>query len=135
MRPVNQKIIDGTNGDCLGACIASILELSTWPNLHTVKNGSWLDKWNDWLGLMNMQIIEYPLGSFPPPRGYAILSVESAMFPGVRHAVVYHGDGYTGSIIHNPNPEDPRGTDIPNDDWLAFKVLALVDPSKNKESS
>lgn len=130
MKPVNQSVVSAKDGDCLGACIASILEIDQYPNFHTNKTGSWLDRWNEYLAAWNMQIIEYPLGSFPVPVGYAILVVKSALFEGVRHAVVFHGDGYDGEVVHNPNPQDPRGIDIPNEDWLAFKVLALIDPSK-----
>ena len=130
MKPVKQKVIDAKEGDCLGACIASILEIDEYPNFHTTKSGSWLDNWNKYLGDFNLQIIEYPLGSFPVPNGYAILAVKSALFEGVRHAVVFHGDGYFGKVIHNPNPDDPRGVEISNEDWLSFKVFALVDPSQ-----
>lgn len=130
MKPVNQSLISAEVGDCLGACIASILEIDQYPNFHTNKTGSWLDQWNGYLATWNMQIIEYQLGSFPVPVGYAILVVKSALFERVRHAVVFYGDGYDGKVVHNPNPHDPRGIDIPADDWIAFKVLALIDPSK-----
>jgi hypothetical protein len=127
MKPVNQKIINPENGDCFGACVASLFELDEIPKL---RRGSWLDVWNEWLEKYNLQVVEYSLGSFPVPVGFAILAVKSALFQGVRHAVVFHGDGYNGKVVHNPNPDDPRGVNIPNEDWLSFKVLALVDPSK-----
>jgi len=130
MKPVNQKVVDAKEGDCLGACIASILEIEEYPNYHTTESGSWLDNWNEYLSDFNLQIIEYTLGSFPVPNGYAILAVKSALLQGVRHAVVFYGDGYAGEVIHNPNPNDPRGINIPNSDWLSFKVFALIDPCK-----
>lgn len=129
MRKVNQKTISPIDGDCLGACIASILELDEYP----VATTNWLDFWNEFLEPRNMQIIEYPFGSFPVPIGYAILVVRSAVFPGSRHAVVFHGDGYDGKIVHNPNPVDKRGVKIDRADWLSFKVFALIDASKTKK--
>ena len=126
MKPIDQTIINAQDGDCFGACVASIFELDEIPKL---RKGPWLDVWNEWLGDLNLQVIEYPLGSFPVPNGYAILAVKSALFEGVRHAVVFHGDGYFGKVVHNPNPRDPRGVEIPNEDWLSFKVFALVDPA------
>ena len=130
MIKVYQKIISGDNGDCLGACLGSLLHREDYPDLQGRAGMSWLDVWNDYLEKDNLQLVSYSFGSSPVPRGYAILSVKSALFEGELHAVVFKGDGWDGKIVHNPNPEDPRGIDVHVDDWVRFTMLCLLDPSK-----
>lgn len=128
MKPVNQKIISATDGDCFDACMVSILELSDFPKWE--RRSSQYELWNEYLEKFNMQVVYYSLGSFPLPYGYSILSVRSALFANARHAVVFQSDGWTGQIIHNPNPEDPRGIEIPNEHWFGVSVVSVIDPSK-----
>lgn len=130
MNPVYQKIVSDKDGDCFDACMASLLHID-YQNFSIAKSGSQVDTWNKWLRARNLQIITYELGSFPVPVGYAILSVKSAVFEKTTHAVIFCGNGWTGKVVHNPNLHDPRGTSIPNDDWLRFTVIALIDPSKH----
>ena len=131
MKPVTQKVTDGVNGDCFGACVASILELGdNYPNFHRKDRGPWMDQWNDFLQPLNLELLYIP-GGHPPPNGYAIMSVKSVNFPGVQHSVVWHGDGRGGgSIVYDPSPlkkaeeADPIG-------WFAFGVL---DPIKKEDT-
>lgn len=127
MKPVNQRVISSTNGDCFDACMVSILEMDAYPEWDR-KTSQYL-LWNELLTERNMHLVYYPVGSFPPPVGYSALSVKSALFENGRHAVVYKGDGWMGEIVHNPNPQDPRGVDIPNEDWIGFWVIGLIDPA------
>ena len=133
MKPVFQKIISADIGDCFSACIASILEASfDVPNFHSDEHSSWLMKWNNWLEPINLQLVWFPFGFEPMPNGYAILSVSSALFPEMTHAVVwYQGKDGKGKIIHNPNPSDPRRNNISFDDYRLIYVLGVLDPSKS----
>lgn len=128
MKPVNQRVISNVDGDCFDACMVSILELSDFPIWE--KKTSQYIRWNRLLEKYNMQVVYYAIGSHPPPDGYAVLSVKSALFEGGRHAVVTYGDGWTFEIVHNPNPQDPRGVNIPPDDRLGFSVIAVIDAGK-----
>lgn len=136
MKPVTQRVISNRNGDCHAACIASLLELpiEAMPDFFADDPPSPYKRRTEWLQARGLQEAYFLVGSFPPPYGYAILSVKSAVFPGLTHAVVWDGEGSEwGRIVHNPNPEDPRGVNIPNDDWVGFWVLALLDPSPRTE--
>lgn len=128
MKPVNQRNISDKDGDCFDACMVSILELRDFPKW--IKKTSQYIQWNEWLEKNNMQVVYYELGSFPLPNGYSILSVKSTLFSGGRHAVVMWSDEWTVKILHNPNPKDPRGVNIPDTEWLGISVIALIDPSK-----
>lgn len=129
MKPVNQRIISDVDGDCFDACMVSILELADFPTWSR-KTNQYI-RWNEFLDKHNMQVLYYELGTFPVPDGFAIMSVKSALFAGARHAVVVEGNGWTVKIVHNPNPQDPRGIEIPSEDWFGFSFVALKDPAKN----
>jgi hypothetical protein len=134
MKPVNQKVISPTAGDCFDACMVSILELDEAP--EWAERTSQYIRWNQWLAAKNMQLVYYASGSHPAPAGYFVLSVNSAVFVGKKHAVVGRGGAWTSDtwiteVVHNPNPQDPRGVNIPVEDWIGFSVIALVDPAKD----
>lgn len=126
MKPKIQKITDGKTGDCFGACVASILELSEWPNFCRKEKGPWIDQWNDFLKPRNLELVYVP-GGHPPPNGYAIMSVKSVNLSGFQHSVVWKGDGRGGGkIVHDPSPLK-KVEDCEPIGWFCFAVL---DPTK-----
>ncbi len=138
MKPQMQLRVSNVNGDCHAACIASILDvpIETLPDFFSDNPPNPYTRRTEWLLNHGLQESYYLVGSFPAPYGYGILSVRSAVFPGATHSVVWDGEGTGwGKIIHNPNPEDPRGVEIPNKDWVGFWVLALLDPARVGERS
>lgn len=130
MKPVNQTRVNSTNGDCYAACLASLLELPIEDMPDFFATGNAYTARTAWLLAKGWQESYFALGSYPPPVGLAILAVSSATFPGCHHAVVWDGrEGTGGCIVHNPNHQDGRGVDIPNEDWLGFYLLAPIDPA------
>ncbi len=121
MKPVMQKLISKVDGDCFGACIASILELEEWPNFHT-DTRSWLEYWNDWLEPLGLEVVYAQ--HIAPPRGYAIMSIKSVNIAGATHAVVWHGSTGNGKVVHDPSPlKHP-------DDYepVGWYILATLNP-------
>jgi len=110
MKPVYQTIINKENGNCLSACIASLLELP----LEGVPNFSEREDWYnhldefleqfdlEWFQLKYSKQTEYLL------RGYYILSGESPSFDDVDHVVI----GRNGKIVHDPNPNGKEMTEF-----------------------
>jgi hypothetical protein len=120
MKPVHQTDFDFVNGNCMAACIASILELpiEIMPNYHS-DGEQWYRDWQVWLAPRNMQLLTFMYGG-EQPAGYSILSGKSPRHDG-NHAVV----ALDGEIIHDPHPsgdgiEDRR-------EWTAF---VLIDPAR-----
>jgi len=90
MIPQKQKVFGDGNGDCMRACIASILELPNDDNLPNPHDTLWMIKWNEWLSQFGISL------EFDARRiwrdGYWIASVESKNLEGVSHAIVMLGD-------------------------------------------
>ena len=135
MKPAHQIHINDTNGDCHAACIASLLEIpiEAMPDFFAdtppYGRNSYVLR-TKWLREQGLQEVYFLLGSFPVPEGYGILSVKSLLYPNATHAVVWKGDADGGNqIVHNPNPQDTWGLNIPNEEWVGFWVLAPLDPS------
>ena len=134
MKRVMQKVVNDKDGDCFAACLATILECDV-PNFHTDASAHMRDHYDTWLAPQNLQLVWFTFGSAPVPKGYSILSVKSAMFKDAMHAVVFHQDEEgSGHIIHNPNPFDPRGIEIPVEDWRFFDVVALRNPAQDAQA-
>lgn len=111
-------------------CVASILELGNdFPNLHSDEHGDWISKWNKFLQPFNLEIIYFPFGAFPPPRGLAIMAVKSENFPGCTHSVVCQGQGnYDIKVMHDPSPlQHPAKYEE-----VGYHVFAVLDPSRMK---
>lgn len=107
MKPVFQDIFhsedneEGHKGNCLQACIASLLELplSGVPHFVEHEGGDWFEEMNKWLvareGLYAVNLDE---STFHPPPGYAILNGLSER--GVMHSVIIRN----GKLVHDPYP-------------------------------
>lgn len=115
MVPVKQKIQDYMTGDCLAACIASLLEMKqdNVPNfvalfpVNHVKFG-WFELLYYWLWHFDYDL----KGHFTPDKlseyegigGYIIVSVESNVDSST-HACIYSVKDKR--IVHDPEPGDP----------------------------
>lgn len=130
MKPVKQLIYNqGSNGvgDCLRACVASILEIpiETVPNFIEYEKGG-----NEYLDVMNEFLRKYRLKSLNlsyqnwddpqnwKPPGYHMIYGYSER--GIKHAVV----GYQGQVVFDPHPDETGLVEI--DSYTIF-VASLGD--------
>lgn len=129
MKPVFQEIIDAERGDCMTACIASLLELPIasvpkWQadeyDRNPGKSKAYRDRDShyamlDWLhgrGWALTTILWNYLGDWRGMKDlHLIVSVPSQRFPGVFHAVIVGwrafenvNRGYEWYVAHDPNP-------------------------------
>ncbi len=137
MIPVDQEFLhdptNGINGDCLRACIASILETSIENIPHFLRSGSAKDCNNE-------------LNLFLAKRGLFLLDVEYSgakaildanilighacyhliAGPSPRHKDLYHSVvGRNGDIIHDPHPsrDNLGGT---HKDWVISFLFPYI---------
>lgn len=108
MKPIDQVIFDPGKGDCMAACIASILELP----LDAVPNLSNLPKWN-WTSIFISFMYHFgwefegmgyssSINADEGIHGYYIAGVPSANFKDCEHAIVIDR---TGLCVHDPSPK------------------------------
>lgn len=130
MKPAFQQVIDRGKGDCLRACVASLLELEIdrVPNFVEAPAGiSSIEFANQWLALRGLALFQAAgLDSnvysnwFALKDVYCIFSVPSQRFEGISHAVVgriflSESGVTTWEIVHDPNPSNqpyPDSVDI-----------------------
>lgn len=131
MKRVTQTILGAEKGDCFRACLASILERDDVPNCHGEQNVNWIFQYDKYLKRFNLHLFWCQVGAAPAPKGYSILSVKSVMLENAYHAVVlYQNRAGVAKVIWNPNPIDPRGCEIPDEDWRLYYVLVSLNPAK-----
>jgi hypothetical protein len=102
MIPVYQNILTPPKGNCVAACVASILEipLETVPNFNDYPD--WWEALNWFLGLYGLYAVDVTI---PPGRewfvcrGYHLINGQSPRFDCL-HAVV----GKDGRMVHDPFP-------------------------------
>ena len=115
-------------GDCLRACLASVLELDKAAVPHFLINGStWFSDLQAWLRLRGLTCLCLPLGL--PIYNEALWAMlgDAIVIAGVyiggdesrRHAVV----AQSGRVIHDPIPEPFARTETLDH---AFDVLVFV---------
>ena len=101
MIPVDQTVFGAPAGNCLPACIASLLhmEIEAVPNVCEAGDG-WLERLGDWLrprGLVPLCFKGPPL----PQLGEALCIVSGQSPRGAfMHATVWRGD----KLVHDPHP-------------------------------
>jgi len=119
MKPVYQTKFTTKDGDCMSACLASILEcdLVDVPNF-TEKRNDETNMWiamREWLGVVGYVLVIADVDIFmviPEGRSlFAIAGVPSQKLKGREHSVVVKisPKGKMGRIIeivHNPNPNN-----------------------------
>ncbi len=102
MKPLDQTILvgnpEGRPGNCLQACVASILELSLEEVPHFVENEEveWQHAMIQWFKEKGYSI--FGTDGLYKPTGYCIACGLSER--GFRHAVVWKD----GELIHDPHP-------------------------------
>lgn len=105
MKPVDQTEFEAGRGNCIAACLASILELPVTdvPNF-TLSDDKWAAV-TDWLA-SNHHILPlitpWPLVSPFSRRHCVLLGASPRSERG--HAVVGLLDGYKAEVIHDPHP-------------------------------
>lgn len=97
MRPVDQTTYGVPFGNCLSACIASILEIRTEDVPRFVGEG-WWPRLLGWLAARGLSASTIA-GATPPP-GFAIAFGPSTRLPGQGHTCV----ALDGNIVHDPHP-------------------------------
>jgi len=122
MRPVYQTMLGSPDGNCLAACIASLLEVPI-EGLPNPKQSGWFTQWNVWLTAQHgVYLVRLPAGfadDMSPLQGYYIANGLAAR--GLRHSVVYRD----GRLCHDPHPEG-RGLDEVDD----YMVLVPLGPAE-----
>lgn len=140
MIPVKQTKFGGEDGDCLPACVASILELdlADVPNFCAGQDdGRWLGRMAFWLsrrGLcaVHTAFVDSDPGTTPAPEdmgfaqrwcrtrrvGWAIVNGYTAR--GLSHSTVW----FEGEPVHDPHPEPTPLLNV-----VSIIVIAQRDPS------
>lgn len=109
MKPVHQTIISADYGNCMQACVASILEreLGDVPNFMGAGDDKYEDMMEIWLKDQPFNILTIlvkgneEISNRNLKDTYVIAVGKSPTYKGVNHAVVY----YNGEMVHDPNPE------------------------------
>lgn len=129
MIPVDQTTFGFPGGNCLSACIASLLELPIEEVPYFGADGNWLDRLALWLTPRGFWPLICPLDRdarwYPP-----VLHILSGKGPrdlgrpDVLHSVVAYGN----EIVHDPHPS--RAGLITHEDVV---LLVPVDPAQHLE--
>lgn len=81
-----QTIVNNTSGDCLRACITSILGIPNNPKLPNVDDERWSYKWDVLLRKFGIRLVYDHKKIWK--QGYWIATVPSKNFPDGLHAIV-----------------------------------------------
>ena len=124
MKTITQTIV-GIQGNCMAACIASVLEIpiEAVPNYGHLED--WIDRFNDWIADANLRLLNFRLNGQTVPKGYLIRALETDHE--TLHAVVYRD----GLEVWDPHPIPIRFTSY-RDDWTAFVILDPASPVNAK---
>lgn len=122
MKPVDQSRISYEDGDCLRACIASILELSL-EDVPAYTNHDMHSRFAEWLRQFNLSlmIVRLDPDGFLPP-GYHLIEGPSRNGKDSHVAV-----GLNGQIVHDPDPTS-RGQF--KGDRQNYWIFTVIDPSR-----
>lgn len=116
----------GVTGNCLAACIASILEVSL-SDVPTCDGGAVGQSLMAWLAARNLFLVRIPIQSRREDGtavafyfGHAILIAKSPR--GGSHAVVVKD----GRVVHDPHPDSEQGIG----EWESYFLFGTLDASK-----
>lgn len=120
MKPVMQTIGGPENGNCLQACMASLLGLCLEEVPHFVLEDNWVHALDAWLKQFDLQSVAVDLNIMRQqgedmwkPYGYHLIVGKSPRAD-CQHAVV----GYNGEMVHDPH-WDGDGLDT-EESWTLF---------------
>jgi hypothetical protein len=121
MRPQKQTILhsEKENGNCLQACIASLLDMpiDDVPHFADHRGSDWFDKMNEWLIKQGYWVLVISgWDNEFTPHGYCIANGISPR--GVMHSVI----AKDGKVYFDPHPSDDGISEI-DSYWLLVKVL------------
>jgi len=115
LKPVNQTLVDEEFGDCIRACLASILDLDIDAVPNFVRfNDRWMIVFWSYINVLGYQFYGtgwpkseskpngHIISECPNVDGFVIASVPSRSFEGGSHAVVMN---INGLVVHDPNPK------------------------------
>ncbi|AXH59532.1 hypothetical protein [Pseudomonas amygdali] len=101
MKPIDQtkNLDDGQRGNCLAACLASILELGLdqVPEFEELPPGEWKVELPKWAASIGVAITRRQAGEFNPGEHYVAVGHSPR---GNLHATVALG----GEVVHCPAP-------------------------------
>jgi hypothetical protein len=130
MKPVMQTVT-GRGGNCMAACLASILELAITdvPNFFDLapdEPGPWWKVVRDWLrphgfGIITLGFEKAESWDELCLDGYHIVSGKSPRLEGAHHSTVWH----RGRMVHDPHPDQ---TGIPAPETI--EMLYPLDPGR-----
>lgn len=130
MRKVSQTISSAGNGDCLAACIASILECSL-DRLPNPCGDNWWSEWTKFLAGHGLRILGKGRSLYYWDS-YWIGVVASLNFEGRNHAVVM----YDNRLVHDPNISSAkRYTELNYRDCVDGYSLILSDTGLFRKSN
>jgi hypothetical protein len=125
----NDEDDDAPSGNCLQACIASILEMDIDEVPHFVerKSADWFDVMNQWL-IDNAECYLLPLNQWMrdfTPHGYALASGDSPR--GIPHSVVV----CDGVVVHDPHPSKGGILKV-REYWLFVSLMNSKEEDSNE---
>lgn len=117
MKPVYQTIMTKERGNCLAACIASLLELPIEAVPNFSERADWFNYVDEFLEQFDLQLVQtkYSRTAEHLMRGYYILSGPSPNIKGVDHVVI----GKNGKVVHDPSPNGK-----PMEEFNTLEILA-----------
>jgi len=123
MKPVYQTKFGERSGNCLSACLASLLEIPLEDIPDFGWHSDWYEKFTDFMKKFNLQPLDVDLenGGDWRPDGYYIVNGHSQR--GIMHSVIYKGD----TLVHDPYPD---GVGVMP---MSCTIFLVIDPAKCKE--
>ena len=119
MKPVYQTIFGSPSGNCLQACIASILNLplSEVPNFMERPGDEWLQAMDEFLYKCGLQAVRIVPHDHFEAHGFHLISGPSPRGD-YWHSIV----GFDGSPVHDPYP-DGKCELVSEETWTLFVAL------------
>jgi hypothetical protein len=126
MKPVDQTKFGMPAGNCLAACVASVLEmpLADVPAFDGTSrpDDNWWLEFQDWLHARGMFAVELKLEGRPsiclPERSVYVILTGKSPRGDFAHAVVGRSDGDVFRLAHDPHPS--RAGIVGNPTWVMF---------------
>lgn len=119
MTPVDQTKFGPEEGNCLTACVASLLDLAIEDVPFTGADAAWREQFDAFCLSLGLQL--RGRGPRRPYAGYAIACGQSPRFENAGHAVVV----LDGVLAHDPHPDRTGITEV----WEYFAIAPIQSES------